>query len=46
MELLVDLGGGKSDRDVLYFVTSGGLAAPVNGEVEGRKVVAIDTGKF
>jgi len=37
----------SSDADVLYFVTSGGMAAPVNGaEVEGGKVVAIDTAKF
>ena len=36
-----------SDADVLYFVTTGGMSAPVNGtEVEGGKVVAIDTAKF
>jgi hypothetical protein len=37
----------SSDADVLYYVTSGGMAAPINGtEVEGGKVVAIDTAKF
>jgi len=36
-----------SDKDILYFVTTGGMSAPVNGtEVEGGKVVAIDTAKF
>jgi hypothetical protein len=31
----------------LYFVTTGAMSAPVNGtEVEGGKVVAIDTSKF
>jgi hypothetical protein len=35
------------DADILYFVTTGGMSAPVNGtEVEGGKVVAIDTAKF
>lgn len=37
----------SSDSDILYFVTTGGMSAPVNGtEVEGGKVVAIDTAKF
>jgi sugar lactone lactonase YvrE len=37
----------SSDADILYFVTTGGMSAPVNGtEVEGGKVVAIDTAKF
>jgi hypothetical protein len=36
-----------SDAAVLYFVTTGGMSAPVNGtEVEGGKVVAIDTADF
>ncbi|KAN0098155.1 hypothetical protein V8E51_013818 [Hyaloscypha variabilis] len=37
----------SSDADVLYVVTSGGMSAPVNGtEVEGGKVVAVDSTKF
>jgi hypothetical protein len=37
----------SSDGDILYFVTTGGMSAPVNGtEVEGGKVVAINTTKF
>ncbi|KAE9373968.1 hypothetical protein N431DRAFT_233856 [Stipitochalara longipes BDJ] len=37
----------SSDAKVLYLVTAGGMAAPVNGtEVEGGKVVAVDTAKF
>jgi sugar lactone lactonase YvrE len=37
----------SEDADILYYVTTGGLSAPVNGtEVEGGKVVAIDTSKF
>jgi hypothetical protein len=37
----------SSDGDVLYFVTNGAMTAPVKGtEVEGGKVVAIDTAKF
>jgi hypothetical protein len=36
-----------ADADILYFVTTGGMSAPVNGsEVEGGKVVAIDTAKY
>ena len=35
------------DRDTLYVITSGGLAAPINGTLtEGGKVVAIDTRGF
>jgi len=37
----------SSDGDILYFVTTGGMSAPVNGTVvEGGKVVAISTTKF
>lgn len=37
----------SSDGDILYFVTTGGMSAPVKGtEVEGGKVVAINTTKF
>jgi len=37
----------EKDKHVLYVVTSGGLASPVNGvSTEGGKVVAIDTSKF
>jgi hypothetical protein len=36
-------GRGEGDKHVLYLVTTGGLAAPVDGEFEGGKVVAIDT---
>jgi hypothetical protein len=37
----------SADEHILYFVTTGGMSAPVNGtEVEGGKVVAIDTTKF
>ncbi|CZR65099.1 uncharacterized protein PAC_14999 [Phialocephala subalpina] len=37
----------SSDGDILYLVTTGGMSAPVNGtEVEGGKVVAINTTKF
>jgi sugar lactone lactonase YvrE len=37
----------SSDEHTLYFVTTGAMSAPVNGkEVEGGKVVAIDTSKF
>ncbi|KAH8898358.1 hypothetical protein GQ53DRAFT_636260 [Thozetella sp. PMI_491] len=32
----------EDDQRILYVVTSGALAAPVNGEVEPAKVVAID----
>ncbi|KAJ4126943.1 hypothetical protein NW754_002213 [Fusarium falciforme] len=35
------------DRDILYVVTSGALAAPVNGTItEGGKIVAINTKDF
>lgn len=37
----------SSDGDILYFVTTGGMSAPVNStEVEGGKVVAINTTKY
>jgi hypothetical protein len=37
----------QTDRKILYAVTDGGLAAPVNGTVvEGGKVVAIDTSGY
>jgi len=38
--------GRKGDRDILYVVTCGGLSAPVDGKMEGGKVVAVDTSKF
>ncbi|KAK5658186.1 hypothetical protein OQA88_2159 [Cercophora sp. LCS_1] len=37
----------EKDRKVLYIVTDGGIASPVNGTmVEGGKVVAVDTSGF
>ncbi|KAB5515176.1 hypothetical protein GE09DRAFT_581082 [Coniochaeta sp. 2T2.1] len=40
-------GRGNSDGKTLYVVTSGALAAPVNGTyVEGGKVVAVDTSGY
>jgi hypothetical protein len=38
--------GRKGDTDTLYVVTCGGLSAPVDGKVEGGKLIAIDTSKF
>lgn len=39
-----EFGRTKKDKDVLYVVTAGGLAAPVNGTVtEAGKVVSVDT---
>ena len=34
------------DEHTLYVVTTGGLAAPVKGEMEGGKVAAVDTTQF
>jgi hypothetical protein len=39
-------GRGKDDTHILYLVTTGGMASPVNGVVEGGKVVGIDTKTF
>lgn len=40
-------GRGAGDKDVLYVVTTGGMSAPVNGELtEGGKVVAVNTTTF
>ncbi len=40
-------GRGKTDKRVLYVVTSGGEAAPVNGTLtQGGKIVAVDTSSF
>ncbi|KAH8595289.1 hypothetical protein B0O99DRAFT_512639 [Bisporella sp. PMI_857] len=33
----------EQDKDILYVVTNGGIAAPVNGVVEGGKVLAFNT---
>ncbi|KAF4459031.1 hypothetical protein FALBO_14221 [Fusarium albosuccineum] len=41
----VAFGRGRDDTEILYVSTSGAIANPVNGtEVEGAKVVAVDTG--
>ncbi|KAL2680534.1 hypothetical protein Neosp_008136 [[Neocosmospora] mangrovei] len=41
----VAFGRGRKDKEILYVSTSGAIATPVNGtEIEGAKVVAIDTG--
>ncbi|KAH8647696.1 hypothetical protein BX600DRAFT_443049 [Xylariales sp. PMI_506] len=43
----VVFGRTPADKHVLYAVTSGGLAAPINGTLDGPgKVVAIDTSGF
>lgn len=42
----VAFGRTEKDRDVLYVVTAGGLAAPVKGNITvGAQVLAIDLGK-
>ena len=38
--------GRKGDEHILYVATCGGLSAPVDGKMEGGKVVAVDTSKF
>lgn len=34
------------DEHILYVVTAGGIAKPVMGQIEGGKVVAVDTSHF
>jgi hypothetical protein len=38
--------GRKGDEHILYVATCGALSFPVDGKVEGGKVVAVDTSKF
>ncbi len=46
-ETAARFGRGREDRDLLYIITIGGLAFPVNGSVvKGGKVVVTDTTKF
>lgn len=39
----VQFGRGKEDGHILYVTTAGAMAYPIGGEIEGGKVVAVDT---